>query len=228
MINGVRSDYVLTRCKIMPSKSVLQSCRWGMLRDAVAVSIDMYDVPFYAKIMRLVYAIKSRSKDGTDTFNRIATLHCVTNNQCLTLTVETVRCEDETADIVGRMLDWCARHGINISSLTMDRGFYSVVMINAVKKRGAPMIMPAVKNSRTLDKIKLHDSGEIGAITEHTVSSSGNNSATHMLISLKRDKKDTPVTGDTESKILDDCTRIKTMATARIRSGKNIMFLPLQ
>ena len=74
------------------------------------------------------------------------------------------------------------------SSLTMDRGFYSVAVINAVKKRGAPMIMPAVKNSRTLDKIKQHHSGEIGAITEHTISS-GNDSATFTLVIIKRSKK---------------------------------------
>ena len=162
--------------------------RRGMLRGPVDVSIDMHDIPLYAKIMRLVYAIKSRSKDGTDTFNRLATLHCVTNNQRLALAVEVVRREDETADIVCRMLDWCARHGIDISSLTMDRGFYSVVVINMIKKRGVPMIMPVVKNSRTLDKIKLHDSGEIGVRTEHTISS-GNDSATFNLIILKRKKK---------------------------------------
>ena len=219
MINGVRSDYMMTRCKIMLGKSVLQARRRGMLRGPVDVLIDMHDVPLYAKIMRLVYAIKSRSKHGIDTFNRLATLHCVTNNQRLTLAVEIVRREDETADVVGRMLDWCARHGINISSLTMDRGFYSVAVINAVKKRGVPMIMPAVKNSRTLDKIKQHHSEEIGAVTEHTISSE-NDSATFNLIIIKRNKKDVSAKDDTESKILDELYKNKDDGNSKDPIGK--------
>ena len=226
MINGVRPDYMLTRCKIMLGKSMLQTRRRSMLRGPVDVSIDMHDVPLYAKIMRLVYAIKSRSKHGTDTLNRMATLHCVTNNQRTTLAVEVVRREDETADIVGRMLDWCGRHGIDISSLTMDRVFYAVVVINAVKKRGAPMIMPAVKNSRTLDKIKQYDSGEIGAITEHTISS-GNDSAVFNLIIIKRKKKISQPQATPNQRHWMICTRmIKT--AIKIRSEKNIMFLPPQ
>ena len=91
MINGVRRDFMVTRCRHMLYRSVLQARRRGMLREAVDVSIDMHDVPCYTKILRLYYAVKSKYKNGTSTFNRLITIHCVTSGQRLTLGVDVIQ-----------------------------------------------------------------------------------------------------------------------------------------
>ena len=202
MINSVRCDYMLARCRTILHRSVPQARRRGMLRGAVYVSIDMHDIPFYAKCMRLIYAVKSRSKSGTGTFNRLATIHYVTAGHRLTLGVEVVRRHDETADVVGRLLDGCTKKGINIAPLTMDRGFYSVSVINAVTKRGVPAVMPTVKTRRVKKEIRSHDSGEKGAVIAHEISS-GKDSASYTLISLKRKEKASPI-DDEELRVLDE------------------------
>lgn len=191
-INGVRRDHMLSRCRTVLRRSVLHARRRGMLRGAVDVSIDMHDMPFYAKCMGLFYAVKSREKDGTRTFNRLATIHCVTAGQRLTLGAEVAGRGDGTADVVGGLLDWCTRHGIAVASLTMDRGFHSVAVLNAVRNRGIPMVMPAVKNKRINAVIRRHDSGAEKSVLEHSITSHDKESASYTLIILRRSERDAP------------------------------------
>ena len=107
MIKEIRHDFMLTRSKTMITRTVMHAKRRGMLRRPVDVSIDMHDIPFYAKCMNLLYAVKSKCKKGTTTFVRLATIHCVVNGSRLTLGVEVVRRKDDTAEIVKRLIEQC-------------------------------------------------------------------------------------------------------------------------
>ena len=100
MIKEIRHDFMLIRSKNMITRTVMHAKRRGMLRRPVDVSIDMHDIPFYAKCMNLLYAVKSKCKKGTTTFVRLATIHCVVNGSRLTLGVEVVCRKDDTSEIV--------------------------------------------------------------------------------------------------------------------------------
>ena len=124
IIKGVRRDHMLSRCSRMVTRSMLQARRHGMLRHPIDVSIDEHDIPSYARVMNMAYAVFSRYKKGTKKSHRLATLHCVVEGHRLTLGVEVVRREDDTAETVQRLLWGARRRGIRMSSITIDHGFH--------------------------------------------------------------------------------------------------------
>ncbi len=186
IIKGVRRDHMLSRCSRMVTRSMLQARRHGMLRRPIDVAIDEHDIPSYAKVMNMAYAVFSRYKKGTKKFHRLATLHCVVDGHRLTLGIEVVRREDDTAETVRRLL-WRARQrGIRMSSITIDRGFHSVDVIETIKATGIPLVMPAVKLDPVKDILKKYEAGEREAVSAHTITNSAGRSTTYTLVILKK------------------------------------------
>lgn len=199
-IRQIRHDYMLSRCKTIMRRSVLHARRHGMFRLPVDVSIDMHDVPLHAKCMRLVYTVFSKGKSGTIRFNRLATIHCVVDGCRLVLGVEIVRRGVDTAEVVTRLLEECRRNRILISTITLDRGFYSVSVIEAIKAQKISMIIPAVKTDGIKKAVQEYRDGKRAAISEYTLTSSGGKTTQYKLVILKREEKSRQTTE--EAKIL--------------------------
>ena len=184
-----RHGHMLIRCKRMTRRSVPQARRCGMLRNAVDVSADMHDIPFYGKVMDAFYVVRSKGKKGTTRFNRLATLHCVVNGSRLTPSVEVVRRGESGACVLRRLLETCRRHRIAFSSITLDRGFYSADVINLVKEMGIRMVMPAVKHEKVKDLIKEYDAGKLDAISTHAITSKTGGTASYTLVVKRKEKQ---------------------------------------
>ena len=89
-----------------------------------------------SNISSKVYAVFSRHKNGAKKVHRLATLHRMVDEHRLTVGIEVVRREDGTAGTV-RRLPWRVRQrGTCISAITVDRGFYSVDIVETVKAHG--------------------------------------------------------------------------------------------
>ena len=186
IIKGVRRDHMLSRCSRMVTRSMLQARRRGMLRHPIDVAIDEHDMPSYARAMNMAYAVFSRYKKGTKKFHRLATLHCVVDGHRLTLGVEVVRREDDTAGTVRRLLWRARRRGIRMSSITIDRGFHSVDVIETIKATGIPLVMPAVKLDPVKEIIAKYKAGEREAVSAHTITNGTGRSTTYTLVILKK------------------------------------------
>ena len=197
IIKGVRRDHMLSRCSRMVTRSMLQARRHGMLRRPIDVAIDEHDIPSYAKVMNMAYAVFSRYKKGTKKFHRLATLHCVVDGHRLTLGVEVVRREDDTAGTVRRLLWRARRRGIRMSSITIDRGFHSVDVMEAIKATGIPLVMPAVRLARIKGAIKEYGAGERGAVSTHAMTNSAGRSASYTLAILEREAREKKYAGMT-------------------------------
>lgn len=187
IIKGVRRDHMLSRCSRMVTRSMVRARRHGMLRHPVDVAIDEHDIPSYARVLGMTYAVFSRYKKGTKKFHRLATLHCTVEGHRLTLGVEVVRRGDDAAGTVQRLLWRARRRGIRMSSITIDRGFHSVDVIEAIKAMGIPLVMPAVKLARIKGAIKEYDSGERDAVSAHAITNSAGRSSSYTLAILKRE-----------------------------------------
>ena len=135
---GVRRDHMLSRCSRMVTRSMLQACRRGMLRRPIDVVTDEHGIPSHAKVMNMAYAVSSRYKKGTKKFHRLATLHGMVEGHRLTTGVEVVRRGGDTAETVQRLIWRARRRGIHMSSITVDRGFHSVDIIETIKATGIP------------------------------------------------------------------------------------------
>ena len=189
-IKGVRYDYMLIRCSKMVDRSVRRARRHGMLKGGVDVSIDEHDIPLYAKVMNLLFAVTSKYKKGTDVFTRLATIHCVADGQRMTLAVILVRRSDDMEDVVGRLLEYCQKRGIRINSLTLDRGYYSTRVVSEIKRRGIPFLMPAVRRPRIFDALKAFSKGDIPAASEYTMISDDKKTSEDVtLVIVERPKK---------------------------------------
>ncbi len=187
IIKGVRRDHMLSRCSRMVTRSMLQARRHGMLRRPIDVAIDEHDIPSHAMVMNMAYAVFSRYKKGTKKFHRLATLHCVVDGHRLTLGVEVVRRGDDTAETVQRLLWRARRRGIRMSSITIDRGFHSVDVIETIKATGIPLVMPAVKLDPVKEIIKKYKAGEREAVSAHTITNGTGRSTTYTLAILERE-----------------------------------------
>ena len=187
IIREVRYDFMLKRCRDMITRSMVKARRHGMLRRPVDVSIDYHDIPFYAKVMRKIFAVFSEYKRGTDQFNRLATLHCVVDGERLTLGVEVFRKESDTnAIVVRRLLYRCRRRGILMSSVTVDRGFHAVDVLEIIKNMGIPVVMPAVKLKRVKEAIIQYDAGEREAVAPHSMTSASGQTTSYTLVIIRR------------------------------------------
>ena len=191
IIREVRYDFMLKRCRDKITRSMVKARRHGMLRRPVDVSIGYHDIPFYAKVMRKIFAVFSEYKRGTDQFNRLATLHCVVDGKRLTLGVEVFRKESDTnAIVVRRLLYRCSRGGIRMSSVTVDRGFHAVDVLEIIKNMGIPVVMPAVKLKRVKEAIIQYDAGEREAIAPHSMTSASGQTTSYTLVIIERERKD--------------------------------------
>ena len=135
--------------------------------------------------MNMAYAVFSRYKKGTKKFHRLATLHWIVEGHRLTLGVEVVHQGDDAAETVRRLLWRARRRGIRMSSITVDRGFHSVDIIETIKATGIPLVMPAVKLEPVKDILKKYEVGEREAVSAHTITNSAGRSTTYTLAILE-------------------------------------------
>ena len=141
--------------------------------------------------MRKIFAVFSEYKRGTDQFNRLATLHCVVDGERLTLGVEVFRKESDTnAIVVRRLLYRCRRRGILMSSVTVDRGFHAVDVLEIIKNTGIPVVMPAVKLKRVKEAIIQYDAGERKAVAPHSMTLASGQTTSYTLVIIRRERKD--------------------------------------
>ena len=144
-------------------------------------------MPSHARVMNTAYAVFSRYKKGAKKFHRLATPHWMAEWHRLTPGVEVVRRGGDTAGTV-RRLPWRARRrGIRMSSITLDRGFHSVDIIEAIKAAEIPLAMPAVKLDPVKDILKKYEAGEREAVSAHTTTNGTGRSTACTLAILERE-----------------------------------------
>ena len=195
LIKSVRPDYMLKRSMAMIRSTIAQARQHGLLRGVLVIAIDMHDIPVYAKKIKDEYIRKAKSKNGTSTFIRVISVHCVINGERFTLGATIMRKDDKTAAVVRKLLSACRTQGIKISYVLMDRGFHSVDVLNTLEEMGLKVLMPAVKTGKSdgngiKNAIMEHHSGKRAAVSTYTLSNSDNDStASYTLIIIKRDEK---------------------------------------
>ena len=181
---------MLARSKNMIRRTVRRARRHGMLRRPVIVAIDEHDIPFYARRMKMIYAVSSRSKKGTIWFNRMITVFCVVDGERLVLCQEVIRQKEEKAEVVRRMLAQCRLMGVSVSDVIMDRGYYSTEVMEAVREAGCTMLMPAVKLENIKKLIREHDAGGLEAVSTHAISNGTKAESFKLVIMKKPDRNE--------------------------------------
>lgn len=108
---------------------------YKMPRGGLEVAIDTHDEPFYGKTPELrAYTCKSRAKDGTTHFFRIASAYVIWREVRLTLALTYVLPEDSLPSVVERLLQRLGHLGLHATLLYLDKGFCSGEIIRYLQR----------------------------------------------------------------------------------------------
>lgn len=91
---------------------------------------------------------RSRAQSGTTTFHAYATAFVCENGYRYTLAIKQVRGGTSRKETVQDLVRQMRRLGLKTKVLLLDRGFYSVAVMNYLRRTKCPFVMPAVIRGR--------------------------------------------------------------------------------
>ena len=114
------------------------------------VAIDLVALPYHGTVEEAYQGevCRSKAKGGTTHFFTYATAYAVVQGRRYTLAMCRVRAKQTMDHVVRRLLERLVTLGIQIKLLLLDRGFYSVRVIQDLITAELPFIMPAVKRGK--------------------------------------------------------------------------------
>lgn len=149
------------------------------LDEEEIIAIDFNDVEFYGKENKMI--VRSKLKNGTDKFYRFATAKIAKNEFGLTLAILPVSQFDTKEKILLKLIEE-VRKKLKIKLLLIDRGFYSVKIVNLLNSLGINFLMPIPKNQGIKNFIvKMLNLGE--RIAEYEMKSGKNKAKINVILS---------------------------------------------
>jgi putative transposase len=123
----------------------------GIAQKKLKLAIDLNLIPYYGNPTpeEMPYIYRSQAKSGTCSFYAYATLYVIKKDKRLTLAIRGIRNRDTNVAIITYLLASISSLKIEIKTLYLDRGFFSIAVIRWLKALRIPFIMPAIKTGKT-------------------------------------------------------------------------------
>lgn len=120
---------------------------WRQARD---VAIDFHDRPCYGRTPQTEGLwVRSRAKDGTTRFYRIATAYVMLNGLRATLAIRFVLPGDDTVAVLDHLLSRVKTLGIRVGRLLLDKGFNGIAVMDYLTRCGQPALVACTIRGRT-------------------------------------------------------------------------------
>jgi putative transposase len=122
----------------------------GLGKRGRRVAVDVVALPYHGTVDEAHQdeVCRSKAKCGTTHFFTYATAYAVVRGRRYTLAMCRVRAKQRMDYVLRTLLARLVTLGIRIKLLLLDRGFYSVRVIQDLITCGLPFIMPAVKRGK--------------------------------------------------------------------------------
>ena len=122
----------------------------GLGKRRRRVAVDVVALPYHGTVDEVHQdeVCRSKAKGGTTHFFTYATAYAVVRGRRYTLAMCRVRAKQTMAHVLRTLLSRLVTLGIRIKLLLLDRGFYSVQVIQDLITGEWPFIMPAVKRGK--------------------------------------------------------------------------------
>jgi hypothetical protein len=122
----------------------------GLGKRGRRVAMDLIALPYHGTVDAAHHdeVCRSKAKGGTTHFFTYATAYAVVRGRRYTLAMCRVRAKQTMDQVVRTLLARLVTLGIRMKLLLLDRGFYSVRVIQDLITCGLPFIMPAVKRGK--------------------------------------------------------------------------------
>jgi len=110
---------------------------------------DLTLIPYHGEAYREAgELLRSKAKSGTTWFHAYASIYLTRHGRRYTLAVKYVRQGDELADVASSLVEGVRSMGLRVKRLLLDKGFFTVKVINRLKEMRIPFIIPAVCRGR--------------------------------------------------------------------------------
>ncbi len=121
----------------------------ALYRKSRRVAIDLVLIPYHGEPLQDEKEIyRSQPKRGTSHFHAYATATVVHKGHRYTLAFIRVEKDEKMKSVVQRLLAIVRRRDVKIRYLLLDKGFFSVEVISALKRAGVGFIIPAMVRGR--------------------------------------------------------------------------------
>ena len=119
-------------------------------RQTQEIAIDLHDRPYYGKtVQEEGLWVRSRAKDGTTRFYRIATAYVILHGLRVTLALHFFLPPDSIVGVLKRLLERVEELGIGIKCLFLDKGFAGIDVQTYLQHSGTPALIACTIRGRT-------------------------------------------------------------------------------
>ena len=159
--------------------------RRGVFRKPVIAAIDPSDDNYYGEYNNRLR--RSKKDRGTNLFYTYASFHIVDEGKRITIFTVPVYQLDDLATICEELIKAAWMRGIKLEKLLIDRGFYSVDVMNMLDKRlKVEFLMPAIKNDRIKQAIVDYHNHLIPKMSKFTIRNSREEEASFILMIYRK------------------------------------------
>jgi hypothetical protein len=121
-------------------------------RRSVPIAIDVHRRPYYGQRDRTPGVTGGKAERGTHWFWSYATAVALAPKHRHTLAVTAAGPDDTPVILVERLLAQVGWSGVRVRYVLLDRAFYAVGVINALKRRGLRFIIPMMHRGRAASR----------------------------------------------------------------------------
>jgi hypothetical protein len=134
----------------------------GKLLDShLPAAADMTEIPYHGEHEEDdEYVRRSKAKAGTSHFHTFGTLYVIKKHKRYTLAVTLYRRSDTPLDLLKRLLDRGDEVGLRLKRLYLDRGFDNNGVVDYLKDKPFPTILPLVVRGAKGGSRKLMTGGK--------------------------------------------------------------------
>lgn len=165
-------------------RMIRQAIRAGTIPRIVDVAIDYTYLPYYGQKTDPMVVGKDREK-GTNFAYRYATITIVEGGSRYILKTLAVGKKVPMSHVVGNLISH-AKKLVTIHHVLLDRGFYAVDVITALKKADCKYVIPGKKTKRVEDLIKKHEGT---SMIRYKLGDGSNYTYTNLVIVSDKDGK---------------------------------------
>ncbi len=184
LFGSISPEEMEERCDLMLDAQMKIMRGAGIMNDAVIDIVDVHNVPHYGK-KKDKHVVRTKHKNGTGKAESYATLLTTSGGYPYCTAITRLFAKRTKADIVAKLLDGRARRGIGALITMLDRGFFTVAVMQAFADRGLHFIMGAVRTAAVKKALDEYIAGTRKAISECTIRS-GKKSFTFTLCIVEK------------------------------------------
>lgn len=146
-------DALERRLNLALGHCISRTLRRYLRRRKHRLAIDVNLRPYHGQPQRRAdELLRGQAKSGTSHFHAYATAYLILRGQRFTLALTYVRSGEKMQAVIKRLLHRCTQVEVKAGLLLLDRGFWSVGVLNYLKAARYPFLMPVIARGKKADK----------------------------------------------------------------------------